>query len=48
MAYVYILKGTTGRYYIGSTQDLENRLERHNSGMVHSTKRLGLPMKLIA
>jgi len=48
MVYGYILEGTSGRYYIGSCQDVARRLERHNSGGVHSTKRLGLPLKLIA
>jgi len=48
MAYVYIIQGTSGRYYIGSCQDVAKRLERHNSGMVYSSKRLGLPLKLIA
>ena len=37
--YTYILKNTvTEKYYTGSTQDLEKRLERHNNGYVKSTK----------
>jgi len=47
MTYVHILEGTSGRFYIGSTQNIEKRLDRHNSGMVHSTKRIGIPLKLI-
>ena len=47
MAFVYILQGTSGRYYIGSSQDVLGRLKRHNSGMVYSTKRLGLPLALV-
>lgn len=35
---VYILKNLTGRYYIGQTDNLEQRLNRHNSGKVFSTK----------
>lgn len=36
---VYILKSKiNGRYYIGHTEDLENRLSRHNRGLVKSTK----------
>ena len=36
---VYILKSLKdGRYYYGYTSNLVNRLERHNSGMVRSTK----------
>ncbi|MCG8527218.1 MAG: GIY-YIG nuclease family protein [Opitutales bacterium] len=45
---LYILKGTTGRYYIGSTENVDKRLHRHNSGSVHSTKRIGIPLKLVA
>ncbi len=48
MAYVYMLRGAKGRYYIGCTEDVEARVARHNTGMVHSTKRLGLPVELIA
>ena len=47
MAYVYILQGTSGRCYIGSTENVVNRLERHNSGRVYSTKRLGIPLQLV-
>lgn len=37
--FVYILKSLkTGRYYYGSTDDLDKRLKRHNSGQVKSTK----------
>jgi putative endonuclease len=36
---VYVLRSIkTNRYYIGVTKDLINRLERHNSGSVRSTK----------
>lgn len=36
---VYILQSTVNsRKYIGSTQDLSLRLERHNNGDVRSTK----------
>lgn len=36
---VYILKSLkTGRYYVGHTFDLANRLRYHNSGRVKSTK----------
>lgn len=42
MAYVYILKSKRdGRYYVGSTLDLEKRLRHHKSGCTPSTKRFG-------
>ncbi|MDQ3414492.1 MAG: GIY-YIG nuclease family protein, partial [Verrucomicrobiota bacterium] len=41
MAGVYILKGSTGRHYIGSTVDLEQRLEQHRRGHTYTTRRLG-------
>ena len=45
--YVYILQSeTTGKYYCGETQNIEDRLERHNSGRSKSTKP-GIPWKLI-
>ena len=37
--WVYILKSKyDGSYYIGQTKDLEDRLDRHNSGGVKYTK----------
>ncbi len=38
---VYILKSETGKYYVGSTNNLERRLSQHVSGQTHSTKRMG-------
>ena len=39
MYYVYILQSIpTGRYYVGSTQNVENRLRKHNAGHSNSTK----------
>ena len=39
MYVIYILKSEFhNRYYIGHTEDLDNRLERHNKGYVKSTK----------
>ena len=40
-AWVYILRGASGRCYIGSTSDLERRLAEHDRGSCHTTKRLG-------
>ena len=39
MFYTYILRNkVTSRYYIGYTPNLKNRLIKHNSGQVKSTK----------
>ncbi|MGI8820334.1 MAG: GIY-YIG nuclease family protein [Chthoniobacterales bacterium] len=42
MAWVYILAGSTGRYYIGSTTDLPRRLDQHQRGHTYTTRRLGI------
>jgi putative endonuclease len=45
--YVYILKSIkTGQFYIGSTQDLDNRLKSHNQGYNRSTKG-GVPWEVV-
>ena len=47
MFYVYILKSKrTAKYYIGQTENLENRLNQHNSGYSLSTKG-GIPWELV-
>jgi putative endonuclease len=47
MFYTYILQSDkNGRYYVGSCEDMENRLKRHNNGLVLSTKGY-LPWKVI-
>ncbi|MBL7784126.1 MAG: GIY-YIG nuclease family protein [Saprospiraceae bacterium] len=47
MFYVYILYSQlTGKFYVGQTNHLENRIERHNQGQVSSTKN-GRPWQLI-
>jgi putative endonuclease len=39
MYYVYILKSLKdGSYYVGSTRDIEERLQRHNQGRSKYTK----------
>ena len=39
MYFVYILESiSTGRWYIGSTQNLDSRLVMHNTGRVRSSK----------
>lgn len=45
--FVYILKSKrTGRYYIGSTQNIEIRVQQHNLGLSSSTKP-GIPWEII-
>jgi len=39
--YVYILKSlaTVGRFYVGTTRDLDRRLSEHNSGLCSATRK---------
>ena len=47
MYYVYVLKSLrNGRYYTGSTNDIERRLLEHNSGQSRYTS-LTRPFKLV-
>ncbi|MDD5528069.1 MAG: GIY-YIG nuclease family protein [Patescibacteria group bacterium] len=46
MAYTYILKTAKGTYYIGSTEDIKERLKMHRFGKVKSTKDK-LPVELV-
>ena len=40
--WVYILRSeTTGRYYVGHTNNLEDRLRRHNEGRTEANKGRG-------
>jgi predicted GIY-YIG superfamily endonuclease len=48
MAWAYILRGDSGRHYIGSTTNLERRLKEHRHGQTHSTKRLGGNLEIVA
>jgi predicted GIY-YIG superfamily endonuclease len=46
MAFLYILESlTTGRFYVGSTSDLDRRMEEHARGHSPSTRGRG-PWKL--
>ncbi len=39
MFYVYVLRSVpSGRFYIGSTENIENRLNEHNNGEVKATR----------
>ncbi len=47
MFYVYILKSkSTGRYYIGQTNNIRERLKKHNLGKTKSTK-YGIPWQVV-
>ncbi len=46
MPFVYILKNKLGKYYIGSTVNLPERLKHHRGGYTPSTKRMG-PISLV-
>ena len=47
MGFLYILESEKdGRYYIGSTNNLERRLAEHNSGKTRSIKNLR-PVRLV-
>ena len=47
MYYTYIIQSQkNGRFYIGSCQDIDKRIERHNAGATPSTKP-GRPWKLV-
>ena len=48
MAWVYILRGSAGRHYIGATDDLARRLSEHRRGHAHTTSRLGAELALVA
>jgi putative endonuclease len=45
---VYLLRGDSGRHYIGMTSDLERRLTQHRQGHTYTTWRLGGDLQLLA
>lgn len=47
MYYIYILLCSDGRTYIGSTNNLKDRIKRHKLGHIPATKNR-TPIKLIA
>ena len=47
MASVYILRGSSGRYYIGSTENLARRLAEHQRGSNHTARRFGAKIELV-
>ena len=47
-AWAYILRGSNGRHYIGSTVDLARRVEEHRRGHTYTTRRLGDSIELVS
>ena len=45
--YMYILECSDGSFYVGSTQNVESRLEQHNSGQGSRYTRCRLPIRLV-
>ena len=45
--FVYILECSDGSYYVGSTDNLEIRLAKHNSGHYGGYTSTRLPVKLV-
>ncbi|MFZ4464261.1 MAG: GIY-YIG nuclease family protein [Bacteroidales bacterium] len=45
--YVYILLCSNGKYYTGSTIDLERRLAQHHNGEGSNFTRKNLPVELV-
>jgi predicted GIY-YIG superfamily endonuclease len=48
MPWVYILRGSAGRHYIGSAVDFDARFEQHLRGHTATTKRLGARLEIVA
>ena len=48
MAWVYVIRGSTGRHYIGSAVDLNARFAQHLRGHTATTKRLGDSLEIVA
>jgi len=46
MYYLYILENPEGKHYIGQTEDIADRIKRHNSDRVRSTMKKG-PWKIV-
>jgi len=48
MAWVYILRGSSGRHYFGSAVDFDARFAQHLRGHTATTKRLGEKLEIVA
>ncbi len=47
MCYMYILRCSNGQYYVGSTYDLDKRLDEHQSGEGALFTKKHLPVELV-
>ena len=47
-AFVYILKDEKGRFYIGSTNDLERRMIQHKIGHTQTTRNMNNPSLVLS
>lgn len=47
MAYTYILRCGNNKLYVGSTNNLQERLKRHNAGYASEFTRLHKPVELV-
>jgi putative endonuclease len=47
MYFVYIVQCTDGFYYTGVTNDLERRVNEHNSGLIQGFTLKRLPVRLV-
>lgn len=47
MAYTYILQCANGEYYVGSTEDIDQRLQEHQSLTGGRFTKLHQPVKLV-
>jgi predicted GIY-YIG superfamily endonuclease len=48
MPSVFILRGSSGRHYIGSAVNLDARFAQHRRGHTYTTRRLGEKLELVA
>ncbi|PYK67638.1 MAG: hypothetical protein DME50_02060 [Verrucomicrobia bacterium] len=46
--WLYILRGSNGRHYIGSSVDLDTCFAQHERAHTHTTKRLGENLEQVA
>ena len=46
--YVYILRDKNNKFYIGSTDNLERRLNAHHHGHSKTTKRMNSPVLVLS